>query len=118
MSLITIVFCLIFSLTLAIGQILFKYAADYSNGLSGNAISKLLQNYVLFGAFAWYAASSLLYFYILTKAPLSRVYPFALAGSGVVPFLGWLVFGETIGIRFTAGYLLMMAGLGLIMTGR
>ena len=118
MSFLTVVYCLVFSASLAVGQILFKSAADYSRGLSGSALSRLLQNYVLIGAFAWYAASSLLYFYILTRAPLSRVYPFALAGSGIVPLLAWLIFGETIGLRFALGYLLMLTGLGLIMTGR
>jgi drug/metabolite transporter (DMT)-like permease len=118
MSFLNTVYCVVFSLSLAVGQILFKYAAQYNSRLSGNILSKVLQNYILIGAFAWYAASSLFYFYILTRAPLSRVYPFAFLGSGVVPLLGWLLFGEVIGSRFLIGYMLMLAGLGLIMTDR
>jgi drug/metabolite transporter (DMT)-like permease len=114
MSLINTVYSIIFSLSLAVGQVLFKYAAIYNSRLQGRGLNKILQNYVLFGAFGWYALSSFFYFYLLTRAPLSRVYPFALLGSGIVPLLGWLLFGEVVGLRFFVGYLLMLGGLALI----
>jgi uncharacterized membrane protein len=118
MSFVNIAICLFLSVSLALGQVFFRYAAAYNLTLRGGLLSKILHNYILFGAFAWYAASSLLYFYMLTRAPLNRVYPFAILGSGLVPLLGWLLFDEAVGLTFFLGYFLMLGGLALIFADR
>ena len=46
--------------------------------------------------------------------PLSRAYPFALAGTGLVPILAWALFKEPIGWRLAAGYALMLSGLAVM----
>ena len=89
--------CAGFAVALPIGQTLFKFAAIYNQRLSGNLIVRLVTNWPLVGAFAWYAATALFWFYILTRVPLSTAYVFSILGSGLVPLIAWLVFKEPIG---------------------
>jgi hypothetical protein len=79
--------CLGFSFALPAGQMLFKWGADYSRGIQGNFIAKVIFNYPLIGAFAWYGLTALFWFYILTRVPLSLAYPFSILGAGLVPVL-------------------------------
>ena len=108
------ILCGLFALVLPSGQTLFKWGAVYNEKLAGGFIHRVIQNYPLMIAFAWYGLSALLWFYILTRVPLSTAYPFALVGTALVPLIGWLVFKEPVSWTMFAGYLLMIAGLGLI----
>lgn len=103
-----------FSLALPVGQVMFKSAAVFYAKQTGPLLLKLMTNWPLLGAFAWYGLTSLLWFYILTKVPLSRAYPFALAGTGLVPILAWAIFKEPIGWRMGVGFALMLAGLFVV----
>jgi multidrug transporter EmrE-like cation transporter len=108
------ILCAAFAVVMPAGQTLFKWGAVYNERLSGTFVARVLQNYPLMFAFAWYAASAILWFYILTRVPLSAAYPFALVGTALVPLIGWLVFKEPASWTMLAGYALMIAGLGLI----
>jgi multidrug transporter EmrE-like cation transporter len=74
----------------------------------------VITNYPLIGAFAWYGVTALLWFYVLTRVPLSAAYAFSLVGSCLVPLAGWLVFKEQASWSMVAGYGLMIAGLFLV----
>ena len=71
--------CAGFSLALPIGQTLFKFAAVNNARLQGPLLIKLITNVPLIGAFAWYGLTALVWFYILTRVPLSLAYPPATA---------------------------------------
>lgn len=103
-----------FSLALPIGQVMFKWGAVYHANQTGPLALKLVTNWPLLGAFAWYGLTSLFWFYILTKVPLSRAYPFAMAGTGLVPLLAFFIFKEPISWRMAAGFALMLAGLFVV----
>jgi drug/metabolite transporter (DMT)-like permease len=107
--------CSAFAVILPVGQLLFKYAALYNARLDGPLPLRLLRNFPLMGAFGWYGVTALLWFYVLTRVPLSSAYVFTLMGSGLVPLAAWLVFKEPISWTFAAGYGLMLAGLAVIM---
>jgi drug/metabolite transporter (DMT)-like permease len=79
---------------------------------------RLITNLPLIGAFAWYGLTALVWFYILTRVPLSLAYPFSIVGSGLVPLVAWLVFKEPLDWRFALGYLLMLTGFAVIMQGQ
>jgi drug/metabolite transporter (DMT)-like permease len=113
-----ILLCAGFSLALPIGQTLFKFAAENNARLSGPPIVRLITNLPLIGAFAWYGLTALVWFYILTRVPLSLAYPFSIVGSGLVPLVAWLVFKEPLDWRFAVGYLLMLTGFAVIMQGQ
>ncbi|HEY8003138.1 MAG TPA: hypothetical protein VIE16_02865 [Phenylobacterium sp.] len=110
--------CAGFSLALPIGQTLFKFAAVNNERLSGPLAVRLVTNLPLMAAFAWYGLTALIWFYILTRIPLSVAYPFSIVGSGLVPLVAWLVFKEPLDWRFALGYLLMLTGFAVIMQGQ
>lgn len=109
--------CSGFAIAVPVGQILFKWAALYSARLEGPLVLRLLMNYPLLLGFAWYGASSLLWLYILTRAPLSVAYPMAILGSGLVPLFAWAVFREPVSWNLALGYVLMLAGIFLTQRG-
>lgn len=106
--------CLGFSFALPAGQMLFKWGADYSKGIDGGFIQKVVFNYPLMGAFGWYGLTALFWFYILTRVPLSLAYPFSILGAGLVPILAWILFRETITPQAWLGYAIMLIGFLLI----
>lgn len=118
MTLKDVLLCVGFSLALPVGQAMFKAAAIYNERLSGPLVLRVLTNWPLIGAFAWYGVTALFWFYILTRVPLSTAYAFSIIGSGLVPLIAWLVFKEQIHWQFGAGYVVMLAGFLLTMQGR
>lgn len=113
MNLKDLLLCAAFAVAIPTGQILFKWAAAYNARLEGPFLVRLLHNYPLAAAFAWYGASAVLWVYILTRAPLSVAYPVAILGSGLVPLFAWAVFREPISWTLAAGYVLMLGGIFL-----
>ncbi len=113
-----VLLCAGFSVALPIGQTLFKFAAIQNGRMSGPLVWRLATNGPLIGAFAWYGLTALFWFYILTRVPLSLAYAFSIVGSGLVPLVAWLVFKEPLDWRFPVGYLLMLTGFAVIMTGQ
>lgn len=118
MKLSDVALCAGFSLALPIGQTLFKFAANQHAASSGPLVQRLVTNGPLIGAFAWYGLTALFWFYILTRVPLSLAYAFSIVGSGMVPLVAWWVFKEPLDWRFPVGYLLMLTGFAVIMTGQ
>lgn len=110
--------CSAFAVALPIGQVMFKWAANYNARLEGSFVLRLLQNWPLMMAFAWYAATAIFWFYILTRLPLSSAYVFSMLGAGLVPLMGWLIFKEQLTWQFAAGFGLMLAGFLVVMQGR
>ena len=109
--------CGAFAVVLPIGQMLFKTAAIYQARLEGPLLWRLATNVPLLGAFAWYGATALYWFYILTRMPLSIAYSFSILGSALVPLMAGLVFKEPMGWRFAVGYVLMLSGFLVILRG-
>lgn len=106
--------CGAFSIIMPLGQILFKWGANYNQQLSGPFLIRVLHNYPLMGAFAWYGLTALLWFYVLTRVPLSLAYAFSLIGACLVPIAAALVFKEQVSWTMGFGYALMVAGLFLV----
>jgi multidrug transporter EmrE-like cation transporter len=107
--------CSTVALALPAGQALFKWAALYDGRLQGSFIARALQNWPLMAAFGWYGLTALLWFFVLTRVPLSQAYVFSLVGSGLVPLIAWVVFKEPLSWTLLIGYALMVAGLAVIM---
>jgi len=114
MSLIDIILCCAFSLTLPIGQVLFKRAALRHGETSGPLAIRVLTNRDLVIACAWYCGTALFWFLILTRIPLVAAYPFAIAGSASVPLVSSVVFKEKLSRDFAVGFGLMLLGLTLV----
>lgn len=103
-----------FVLMLALGQILFKRAAETAPPLRDvGALLALAVNPYIWGALALYGLSTLLWIYLLQREPLSRAYPFVALRFVAVPALAWLMLSEPITPFFLAGTALMLAGIWL-----
>lgn len=107
--------CLAVALALPLGQIMFKWAAIYSARLEGPLIWRLVQNLPLWAAFAWYGLTSLLWFYVLTRVPLSQAYLFSILGAALVPVFALVIFKETLTWPAIFGYALMLTGFMIVM---
>jgi drug/metabolite transporter (DMT)-like permease len=103
--------CLVFSLSLAVGQVLFKLAA----GQFGQAITldALLSPYLI-GALVLYAATTVLWIFILRAVPLSSAYPFSLLGAVLVIGVAALLLKEPVTVRQLVGAGVVVAGMLVI----
>jgi multidrug transporter EmrE-like cation transporter len=105
-----------YSLGMAGGQILFKFAAIRSNPTLSLAerFYDLIQNGYFLTALVAYGGLSILWVWILTITPLSRAYPFVALAFVLTPLLGGLLFDEVITMRVIAGMALILCGLFLV----
>jgi undecaprenyl phosphate-alpha-L-ara4N flippase subunit ArnE len=103
-----------FAFLLALGQILFKYAAQTSPRVESLVgVTGLLFNPYLWAAGVLYAAATVLWLMILQHVPLSRAYVFAALGFAIVPLASAALFGDTLSPRFLFGAALIIAGVYL-----
>lgn len=110
--------CILFSLGLAGGQVLFKLAAQDIVSHRGEwALMSVLSSPWLVAALAVYGASTVLWVWILMHVPISKAYPFALLTMALVPLAGYWLFSEALNVQYAVGLALVMLGLILIQTG-
>lgn len=107
---------LLLSVMMAMGQVVFKLAA-------GDVKARLLESAWLVALSPWlilalsiYAATTVLWLYVLSELPLSRAYPFALIGSALVPLFSWLVFKDALSPQYFLGFCLLIVALIVIQT--
>ncbi len=109
---------ILFSLTLAGGQLLFKRAAQAIAGVPVPGLPAALATDTAFwAALALYGGSTLLWVWILSRVPLSQAYPWAALGAVIVPLAATLLFGETVRPIFWFGAALIAAGIVLTQIG-
>ena len=113
--------CAAVAVAMPAGQAMFKFAAitDARAGAGmSNFILRVVTNWPLIAAFAWYGLTALLWFYVLTRVPLSQAYAFSLIGSALVPIIAWAVFKEPVSWKIAVGYVLMISGLFFVLQGQ
>jgi len=98
-----------FPFAMAVGQILFKRAAQQIDPGSQWWL-ELVRLPAMWAAIALYAGATLLWVRILTTVPLSRAYPFAALAFVLVPAAGQLLFDEPLNARYALGTALIVAG--------
>lgn len=102
----------------ALGQLLLKAGARHLAGLSRLefllAASRDVQ--VLSGLAAW-AAWTVCWLYVLQVAPLSRAYPMSSLTYVLVPVASVYVFGERLHLLHIAGMILILMGVGCLVSG-
>jgi drug/metabolite transporter (DMT)-like permease len=103
-----------FAFLLALGQILFKYAAETSPRMvSIGGVMALAGNPYLWAAGILYVVATFLWLFILQHVPLSRAYVFAALGFVIVPIASSVLFGDSLSPRFFIGTALIVAGVYL-----
>ena len=103
---------------LAVGQVLFKIAAQQSRGFSQEPLSfasQLFRTPVFLTACLLYALSTIVWVGLLGRFPLSLAYPLVIAISIVLTTcLGITFFHEQPSLDKTMGLLLVVAGVSLL----
>ncbi len=98
--------------TIAIGQVLFKYAA---NGMkTTDYMWQISVLGPLFVAFAIYGLATLAWVWVLQSVPLSRAYPYMAIAFLLVPAASYVVFGERLDARYALGVLFICGGVILV----
>ncbi len=104
----------LYSLGMAVGQVLFKLAATRSTDLeSARGMLGFVNMYLIAGLFL-YAVLTLAWVWILKSVPLSKAYPFVALAFVFTPLLSKLVFGEVLNIAYFLGMALIAAGVIVI----
>jgi len=106
-----------FAVLLACGQILFKLSASTLPPLASTAgLIALATNLWFWAALVLYGTATLLWILILQQVPLSAAYPFMALGFVLVPAASHFLFKEPLNLFYGLGVLLIIGGLGVIMT--
>lgn len=95
---------------LAIGQILFKVAAEKINIAEQGFINSVLFNITLIVALLIYAVATFCWLMVLKGIPLRLAYPFAALGFFIVPLLSHFFLGEPLHLSSFVGAAIIMAG--------
>lgn len=113
MSLINFGLCLLCTLAMSIGQILFKLAARQleEQSLTSAFIVNAWKNVYLLLALVLYGAATLLWVWVLRRVPLNVAYPFTALAFVVVPIASFLVLGEPMSERLIIGSALIVTGI-------
>ncbi len=114
MSITLILASLLFSLSLSIGQLLFKLAADdIKLKIAEGWLTAIISGW-LFAAILLYAVSTVLWVAILTQVNLSKAYPFALLGAALVPLISHYFLNEQLTFKYVIGMVLVLLGVLII----
>lgn len=91
---------------LAVGQVLFKYAASSLNFSDVRSFLSL----PLVVALAVYAVATVAWLAVLTRVPLSLAFPFYGLSFILVPLLSMLILGEKLRVSTLVGGVVIMVG--------
>lgn len=86
----------------AVGQLLLKFAARSTGGVSFFALSSLARlalNPYLLGGLLCFVSSMVLWVKVLGSAELATAYPMVSLGYVLVALLSWVLLGERLGLR-------------------
>jgi drug/metabolite transporter (DMT)-like permease len=93
------------------GQILFKVVGGT---LRDSGVMGLLTAPLFYVAGALYAGVTLLWILLLSREPLSQVYPATALVYVIVPAAGVLLFHEPLSLRLVGGIALIIGGVALV----
>jgi multidrug transporter EmrE-like cation transporter len=96
---------------LAVGQILFKVAAEKIDIAGQGIVASLLLNTSLIIALGVYAVATFCWLMVLKGMPLRLAYPFAALGFFIVPLLSYLFLGEPLRASSFIGAAIIMVGI-------
>jgi len=96
---------------IAVGQVLFKFAA-LQHGRTASVLDLMLNPYLILAGII-YCGATVLWVWQLKFVPLSQAYPLFATAFVFVPLLSWAIFGERVGIAYAAGVALIVLGVTL-----
>jgi drug/metabolite transporter (DMT)-like permease len=114
LGLTTVLVCYAFGM--AVGQVLFKFAAERAKHHSSGAfVGALFHDIYFLLAVVTYFGLTLVWVWVLAHAPLSRAYPFVVLAFVFTPALAWLFFGDALDRWYLLGLALILSGLAVLL---
>jgi drug/metabolite transporter (DMT)-like permease len=108
----------VFTVSLSIGQLLFKQAGLAMQARSvAEGFALVLRLPSFYAALTLYGLATLLWVWILSRVPLALAYPWVAAGVVIVPLLSWWVYGERVNLTFWFGAALIVVGILITQRG-
>ena len=115
MSVIQVLLILVCVIGIAVGQVLFKFAAIDFMGLNlREMLCRSVFNYYLLSGLIVYALSTVLWVWVLRTTALNHAYPFMALAFVMVPLSGRFFFRETLGAGYVLGMVLVVSGLLIV----
>ena len=105
-----LIFILLTVFMLAVGQILFKFAAGKMDIQNDGLVAAVFLNPALVIALTVYAVATLCWLIVLKGVPLRLAYPFAALGFFIVPLMSHFFLGEPLRWSSFVGAAIIMAG--------
>lgn len=110
MTSIQMALCAACALTVSVGQVLFKYAANRLAAVENNYWDTQFLT-ILFAAMAVYASTSLGWIWLLTRIELSQAYAWLALTYVAVPLAAVLLFKEQVSVQSWFGLSLIAIGI-------
>lgn len=104
------VLCIINTLLMSTGQIMFKLGSRNSEISSLSGVIKLLFNPIVFAALCLYALTTMLWLYILNKVPISFAYPIQALAFPLVLLFSIAIFKEEVSFIKWIGVMIICFG--------
>jgi len=105
---------LVFSVMLAVGQMLFKVVARGMQGVPlTDGMLTLIGMPMLYLALALYGAATLLWIWLLSRISLSQAYPWVAVAMATVPILAGAIFHERVSPAYWLGIALVVLGVSV-----
>jgi len=100
----------------SLGQILMKLGLKSLGPAAGatEALKAIVTNAAVFGGFASYGLSSLVYIIAISKLPLSYAYPMVAISYVIVVVLSWMLLNEQVPPLRIAGLAVIIVGVVLL----
>ncbi|MBO9606188.1 MAG: EamA family transporter [Paenibacillaceae bacterium] len=116
MSIANTVLVLINTIILVSGQLMWKFGMQRQDDAFGSmrGVAQLLLSPYVLGGLALYGAATVLWFYILSRVPLSVAYPLQSVAYILAIFGAYFLFHEPLSAGKLGGCMLILAGVTLI----
>lgn len=96
---------------IAVGQVLFKFAAE-SMSVDGTPLSVRSVMWAIL-ALSVYGGASVAWLWVLQRGTLGQLYPFMAIAYVLVPIASWCFFGEQFHAQYVVGVLFILIGIWL-----
>lgn len=116
--LVTLALILLNVVLLVTGQVLWKRGLDSLGGLSAGTWLRVALAPWTWAGLAAYGVATVLWFWVLSRAPLSVAYPLQSLAYVLGVVAGWAFFHESVPPVRWLGVALILAGVGMVATGR
>ncbi len=116
LTLLNFVLVVIFSLLMAVGQLIFKFVSvEFTAPVSvQQAALRLAFNPWFWTAAVLYGLLMVYWIWLLSRVPVSIAYPVSALSLVIVPIFSWLFYSESLSLQYWLGLAFLLTGIFII----